>query len=313
MVPPLAKKHPERAAIAFLGLCLLWSYWPTLRELGERWADDPQYSHGYLVPAFALYLLWRQRARLAGGASRPSWWGVGLILAGLALRLVGSYFFFPWLDGFSLLPVLAGVVVLLGGWAALRAAWPAVAFLGFMLPLPHSLQNALAQPLQRVATAASAYLLEALGFPAVTKGNVILLRETRVGVVEACNGLSMLMTFLALSAGVALLRRDWAGRAVVLLSAVPIALAANVLRVTVTAALQETSGVETAGFVHDAAGWLMMPLGLALLGLELLILRGLVVEDGAAERGGAWAFGPGLPRPGPRRPTGPPHEVPVTG
>lgn len=285
MLSPGTKRRDGLLTL-LLGVCVLWSYWPTLHELVERWTYDAQYSHGYLVPAFSLYLLWRQRRRLAAIPFQPHWSGAGLVLAGLTLRLVGSYFFYPWLDAFSLLPVLAGVAVLLGGWPALRLTWPAVAFLGFMLPLPHSLQNALAHPLQRVATATSAYLLETLGLPAVTKGNIILLRETKVGVVEACNGLSMLVTFLALSTAVALVRRGLVDRAVLLLSAVPIALAANVLRITGTAVLQEkVGGVAAQTFFHDVAGWLMMPLGLALLGLELVILKNLIVEERQAPRG----------------------------
>jgi exosortase len=150
-----------------------------------------------------------------------------------------------------------------------------------MLPLPHRLQTAMSMPLRKVATVSSVYLLETLGLPAVARGNVILLNDTRIGVVEACNGLSMLITFFALSTAVALLSRGGAvERVVILLSAVPIALAANILRVTMTAVLYQTAGAETAGvFFHDMAGWLMMPVGLALLGLELLVLRMVLVED----------------------------------
>jgi exosortase len=284
----VAEKPERRApylAITFVGVCLLWAYWPTLVALGERWTYDPQYSHGYFVPLFALYLLWRRKDKLPATVFHPSWWGAALILVGLALRLLGSYFFFPWLDALSLLPVLLGVAVLVGGRAAFLWSWPAIAFLGFMLPLPHTLQNALAQPLQRVATLSSAYLLETLGFPAVTRGNVIFLREIRVGVVEACNGLSMLVTFFALSAAVVLLRRSWIDRGVVLLCAVPIALGANILRITTTAILQVSVGSEAAdALFHDLAGWLMMPLGLALLGLTLFVVKHILVFEHADDR-----------------------------
>ncbi len=277
MPTPPVNRRSRPIALALLGLCLAWSYWPTLGDLADRWAHDPQYSHGYFVPLFSAFLVWRQRDRLAALPGRSSPWGVALVVLGVAVRLAGAYVFLPWLDAASLLPTLAGLCLLWGGWPAFRICWMALAFLGFMLPLPHRLQTALAQPLQSLATVASVYLLETLGLPAVSRGNIILINDTRIGVVEACNGLSMLVTFFALSAGVALLiRRGVLDRVVVLVSAVPIALVANVLRITITAVLTESAGRAAAGvFFHDLAGWLMMPLGLGLMGLELFILRRL--------------------------------------
>ena len=102
---------------------LLWSYWPLLVELVERWWHDPQYNHGFLVPLFAGFLLWlRWGPGGAAGNWRPSWWGVLIVTAGAGLRLAGGYFFFHWLEFLSLLPVIAGLVVLFGGWPALRWA-----------------------------------------------------------------------------------------------------------------------------------------------------------------------------------------------
>ncbi len=267
--------------LAVLGLGLAWSYWPTLMEMGERWAHDPQYSHGYFVPPFSAYLLWRKRSQLAELSFASSWWGVVLLVGSVACRLAGSYFFIPWLDPLSLLPALAGLVVLAGGTRALRLTWVPLAFLIFVLPLPYSVQTALAQPLQRMATVATTYLLETMGYPAVARGNVILLNDMKVGVVEACNGLSMLITFVALATAVAILsQRGWVERTAVLLSAIPIALIANVMRITVTTVLQERVGGEAARvFFHDFAGWLMMPIGLALLGLLLWTLRRLVETE----------------------------------
>src|SRR5206468_3303453 len=102
----------------------------------------------------------------------------------------GTYLFFDWLAAMALLPCVAGLVLLAAGWRALRWAWPAILFLGFMVPLPHRVEVALAHPLQRVATAASTYALQTLGFVAFSEGNVIRLGQVRIGVVEACSGLS---------------------------------------------------------------------------------------------------------------------------
>jgi exosortase len=281
--------RPGLAAAVAAGAGLLWVFWPTLAEMTERWRHDPQYSHGYFVPLFALFLLWRRRAQLAPALSRPSWWGGPLLAAGLTLRLAGTYLYLPWFDAVALLPCVAGLFVLSGGRHALRWSWPAVAFLVFMLPLPYALEGSLARPLRGVATTASNYALQTLGFAAFAEGNVIRMGQVRIGVSEACSGLGMLVIFFALSTAAALLsRRPWVDRVVLFLSAVPIALVANVVRITVTGVLYKTSGSAVADLVfHDLAGWLMMPLAVALLGAELKLL--------------AWILPPPAPEAAPAR------------
>ncbi len=268
---------------AALGVVLLWAFWPTLAELAHRWSHDSQYSHGYLVPLFAAVLLWMRREMCPTFEPRFSWWGVGLLALGVALRFAGNYIFLDWLDAIALLPCLAGLAVLLGGRAALRWSWPTIAFLAFMVPLPYRLEIALAHPLQRVATQASSYCLQTLGLPAVDEGNVIYLNESRIGVVEACSGLSMLVIFFALSTALTfLVDRPWWQKVLLVVSAVPIALIANITRITVTGIMHETVGHELANLVfHDLAGWLMMPFALVMLWIELQILARLFVEVGA--------------------------------
>jgi exosortase len=261
---------------------VVWSYWTTLAEVATRWATDPQYSHGFLVPLFSVYLLWVRRAHLAEADLRARWWGVGLVAVGVAMRLAGHFFFQSVLDTGSLLVCLLGIAAAAGGWRALKWAGPSILFLAFMLPLPHRVQLMLGGTLQRVATVASTFALQTLGVPAVSEGNVILLTDVRLGVVEACNGLSMLMTFFALATAVAILApRGWLEKAVIVASALPIAVLANVVRITVTGVLFEASQGEWARMVfHDLAGWLMMPLALGMLLLELFILgRALVPAE----------------------------------
>jgi exosortase len=269
--------------LAALGGVLLWTYWTTLLELARRWASDPEYSHGYLVPAFLPALLWLRRGSLPRNAwrlNRLNLLGVPLLAAGLGLRLVGTYIYFDWLDAVSLLPCLAGLVLLACGGTVLRWALPAIAFLFFMVPLPFRAEVALAGPLQRFATQASTYALQTLGIPALSEGNVIVLNEIEMGIVDACSGLRMLMVFFALSTGVFLLvDRPLGQRIALLLSAVPIALIANVVRITATGVLHETAGSEIANAVfHDLAGWLMMPFALGLLWAELWLMSRLLLD-----------------------------------
>jgi exosortase len=155
-------RYPLRfLAGAVVGGALLWVYWPTLRGLLDTWSSDAKYSHGYLVPVFAVALLWLRREQAVGAVRFcPSGWGVLVLLAGLAVRAVGTYLYLPWFSSVSIVPCVAGICVLFGGWPALRWAWPAVAFLVFMLPLPYRVEVAVAHPLQRVATLASTYTLQ---------------------------------------------------------------------------------------------------------------------------------------------------------
>jgi exosortase len=282
MPSPLRRLEPYLWTGILVGL--VWAFWPTLVDMTNRWWVDPKYSHGYFVPLFSLWLLWRGCRRAGKSveqyAQAATWWGLPLIAAGLALYLSGVFFYLDWLSELALLPTLAGLCVCLGGWSLLGAAGWAVAFLVFMLPLPYQVEVLLANPLQRVATEASTFLLQMLGVTASSEGNQIVLNSRRLNVEEACNGLGMLVTFFALSAGVALvIKRPWLDKLVVLASAIPVALVANILRITITGVLSETVGGQTAMvFYHDLAGYFMMTLALVMIWLELKIWSRLVVE-----------------------------------
>lgn len=258
---------------------IVWAYWPTLCEIARKWTHDPQYSHGYFVPLFTVYLLW-QRRQFAAANFLPSWWGAALLLTAVLLRGAGGLFYNDWLDALSLLPLIAGAVLLLGGWPMLRWSGQAIGFLFFMIPLPYRLETGLAHPLQRLATLTATYTLQTLGFPALSEGNLIHVNQARIGVVEACSGLGMLLLFFAMATGVAILaRRPLLDKLLIVASAAPIAVLANVIRITVTAFLHVTVGSRWADLVfHDLAGLLMMPLALGMLGVELWLLRRLLVD-----------------------------------
>jgi exosortase len=274
----LTRSATQVASLSVLGLCFIWSYWTTLATMAERWSNDPQYSHGFLVPVFAAVILWHRRERIPTKLA-SNWWGLAVLLVAMGLRLTGAYLYFEPLDAFSVVPATAGLCLLLGGWSALAWMWPAIAFLSFMLPLPFQIEMALAQPLRRLATLASTYALQTMGYPALAEGNIINIDEVRLGVVEACSGLGMLMTFFALSTAVAIIiQRRWLDKVLIVVSAVPIAVIANVIRITATGVVHSSYGPQAGQFLHDWAGWVMMPLALGLLWLELQFLNRLLLE-----------------------------------
>jgi exosortase len=268
------------ASALLCGLCL-WSYWPNLALMSQRWSAEPAYSHGYLVPLFSVFLLWARRERLNGASPQFTWWGLGLIGVGCLIRLSTALVFFDWLDSASLVVCLAGVVALVGGRQAFMWAWPPIAFLLFMIPLPYRLETALAQPLQTAATLCSTYVIQTLGLPATHEGNIICLPGGKLGVAQACSGLSMLMNFFALAtAFVMIIRRPLVDKLIILASAAPIAVVSNVARITVTGLAQEAFGQDIAHKIfHDWAGYLMMPFAGALLWSEMKLLSFVLVEE----------------------------------
>ena len=228
--------------MAFLLLSggLLWSLWPALASMADRWSTDPRYAHGYLVPIFSLALLRMRRARLDGVTPTGSTWGLAFIGIGAAVQLAGGYYCHGTLDGLALLPYLGGIALLLGGRRVMDWAWPSIGFLAFMIPLPWRVENALGPPLQFIATSVSTYLLQILGFMAFAEGYVIHLNDAQIGVVEACSGLSMLMTFAALSTAAALVvKRPLLDRIVLVASSIPVALLANISRIILTGVLYD--------------------------------------------------------------------------
>lgn len=245
-----------------------------------------------LVAAFQFFAVLRP---LATAEFRGTPLGLPVLLGGIALRWAGGHYFLEWFDFLSIIPCLFGIALLVGGWQMIRWAGPSIAFLFFMIPLPHSLESALREPLRQAGTIASTYLMQTIGLPAFSEGNVIIVNEVKIGVVEACSGLRMMMIFFALATAVALLieRKLWE-RIVVLLSAVPIALITNIVRITATGMLHAIGWSELADDVfHDFAGYLMPPFALMLLWFELWVLsRMFIVEEDRPMAVGLQSGGP---------------------
>ncbi len=204
------------------------------------------------------------------------------------IRWTGVYFNYNWLEYFSIVPCLAAITLFIGGWRIFLWAWPALVFLFFIVPLPGLLSDFLSDPLQRIGTHVSVFVIQTLGIPAQASGNQIILRDTApLGVEEACSGIKMLMLFFTLCVGAAFIMRKpvWE-RVLVVISAPPIAILSNVFRITLTAILFEMAhqwpsvmSKEIAEKVfHDFAGLLMMPLALLILWGEMVLISKLMIQ-----------------------------------
>lgn len=252
----------------------------------NSWMTSPDNSHGLLVPAFSAWLLWHRKDQLISSPATGSWSsiavGIVLIVAGVAFRCFGIFTRHMTPEAGSLVPCLAGIVIICGGWNGIRWAWPSVLFLVFMIPLPPILGGMLSRGLQSVATLCSTYFLQTIGIPAISEGNVILLSDHSLGVAQACSGIRMLTSFFALAVGLSLvLNRPLWERLAIIASAPVIAIASNILRISATAIAYQYGNEKMAELIfHDLAGWLMMPIGLLLLWAELFVLSRVIEEEG---------------------------------
>jgi len=267
-------------ALALIAAALGWSYAPNFLYLVGQWEHDPNYSYGYFVVPIALVIFYARRQMLDGARIAPPWWGLLPLVALVAAR----HPLFQWNELFletATLPlVVAALVLAVGGWDLLRAAWPSVLFLFFMLPLPPSYNQMLAGPLQQVATMGSLGLLQIIGLPVMADGNIILVGSEPLEVARACNGLSMMLSFVTLVTAVVILVKlpAWE-RMLLLISAIPIALVSNIIRITLTALVYHYIGHDWGEkLAHDLAGWMMMPIALVLVWLELKVWSWLFIE-----------------------------------
>lgn len=274
---------PPLLAAGLVIAALAASYAPNFYSLGEQWFNEPNYTHGFLVIPIALVILWQRKDELEFAKLRPMLLG-WVVVAGV---LGARYWFFErnesWAENATVLPLLGGLALAFGGWPLLRWALPALGFLIFMLPLPPSINIYLAGPLQTLATLGSTTLLQAFGLPVLAEGNIIFIGASKLEVAQACNGLSMLVSFVTLvTATTLIMARDrpiWE-RVVLLLSTVPIALISNIIRIAATAWAYQLLGEQRGQkLAHDISGWAMMPIALVLIWIELKLMSWLIVEE----------------------------------
>jgi exosortase len=272
--PALNRESWWQAAIVFS--LIGWLYSSILFHLAKQWSNDPNFSHGFFVPAFSLFVLWQDRDRLAREPRDPSSWGLLIVVFALVVLVAGVLGAELFLSRVSLLLLIAGLVIFLRGWHWFRAVLFPWAFLFLMIPIPEIVFSQITFPLQILASKVAALLLPLLGVPVLREGNVINLPAMPLEVVEACSGIRSLLSLvtLAIIYGYLVETRTWV-RVVLALAAIPIAVAANSLRIVGTGLLVQYWDPDKAeGFFHTFSGWLIFVVALAMLFLfhRLLVI-----------------------------------------
>jgi exosortase len=261
---------------AALLLLTAWLYRSILARLFAQWMNDPNFSHGIFVPLFALFVLWQNRSMRERIEPAPSWAGVPVLVCALimlTLGVLGAELFFSRV---SLLLLLAGLIILFGGWQIFRAVLFPWAVLILMIPIPAIVFQQVTFPLQMLASKVAGGVLPLLGVPVLREGNLIVLPAMPLEVAEACSGIRSLLSLvtLAIIYGYLMDSRKWV-RILLTLSAVPIAVAANSLRIVGTGLLVQYWDPEKAqGFFHTFSGWLIFVVSLVMLfGFHQIIVR----------------------------------------
>jgi len=258
--------------LAVLAALSLWLYSSTLAHLVGQWYHDPDFSHGFIVPMFSAYVIWLNRHRLARIPVQPSWSGLGLLVLGLGVFALGQLGAELFLARSSLLLVLAGLIVLFLGWTYFRALLFPLAFLILMVPIPAIIFNQITFPLQLLDSHLAATVLPWFGVPTFREGNIIDIPHMQLNVAEACSGIRSLLSLTTMS----IVYGYWVDnrtsvRILLFVASVPIAVAANSLRIIGTGLLVEYWSPKAAeGYFH--AWWGMLIFVIALIMLYLLHL-----------------------------------------
>ena len=242
-------------------------FYPAIAHLAKDWVNNDNYSHGFLVPPIAIFMIWHKRKTLTDLETKPTFWGLVILTAGLSLFLAGNIGAELFTMRLSIVVTIFGLTVFLFGVSIGREAAIPIFYLIFMIPLPIIVWNQIAFPLQLFSARISAEVISAIGIPVLRNGNILELYNTTLEVVDACSGLRSLASLLALAAAfayIASLRKP--NKWILFLSAVPIAISVNILRLTVTAILAQNIGPEASnGFLHEFSGLLIFGVAIMLL------------------------------------------------
>lgn len=271
-VPVVRPPDPMPRAALWRGLaiafCVLLAYAPVLVLLARQWWDEPDYSHGFLVPLFSAYVLWERRDKIRRVVSRPSWTGMLVLCLSLGVLVLGTLAAELFLQRISLLGVLAGLVVWFWGRPMLRVVGFPLLVLLLMIPFPGVIYYQIVFPLQILASRlATGFLNQVNLFPVMREGNVIVLSSTRLEVAEACSGVRSLLSLLSIAVMYSYLaEKNNYIRWILCLLVLPIAVAGNAARVVFAAISAELGGASA------AEGWSHLLSGLFLFFISTLLL-----------------------------------------
>ena len=274
--------EPDRRSVIY-GTCgfiivTFGVYFPILRNMVNHWSIEEDYQHGFIVVPLALFFAYERRWDLEDAPIKGSWLGLIPMLIGLTSLAIGRLGteLMTMRSGFVF--TIIGLVLLLSGREIFKILAFPLFFLFLMVPLPESLLNTIAFPLQLIAAKFAVWSLQELGIPALVEGNIIHLAHTQLFVAEACSGLRSLMALITLGVVFAHFFKRGAiwSKLLLVASTIPIAIFVNAFRVALTGYLTHHFGQEVAGgAIHDFQG--IFTFGLAFF---ILLGEGRLIDLG---------------------------------
>lgn len=269
--------------VVLLAALLVALYHGIAVKLVTDWHELPDFSHGFLIPFFAVFLLWDDREQFRSTRIAPSWAGIVLVSIALFMLLLGRLGADLFFQRTSFIFLLAGVVWTLMGKPMLRRSVFVLFVLLLAIPLPTIVMNQITFPLQLLASRFASDLLTLAQVPVLRDGNIIQLPAMPLEVAEACSGIRSLMSLFTVAViyGYFLEKATWR-RVVLALSALPIAVTANVARIFGTGlCVQYWDPVKAMGFFHEFSGWLIFLVSLSCLYLVHVVMRVAAGKEGS--------------------------------
>ncbi len=269
------------AELLLIAAGVLFLYYPLAGYLVEKWERLPEFSHGYMIPAISIYLVWRRKDSIAAAPRKPSAAGIWLAGVSLLLLLLANLGAVKTVACYSLITLIAGIVLALYGGQVLRLVLFPIAFLLFMIPVFTFIMTPVTFAMRVVAARMATSTIAAMGVSIYRDGALIYLPNGVIEVADACSGIRSLFALLALGAVYAYLYqgKTWE-RISLFLAGIPIAVAANYVRVTfltlmsyrfgVDATLPSDSWLENGGpdwsaIIHDMSGFSVFVVAFMLL------------------------------------------------
>ena len=265
----------EKIALLIASVTVIVLSWSNILKLVDDWNSLPSYSHGFLVPFVALLLVYLDKKQLARIQDQPSLWGVVFISAGVLCLLIGTWSGLDFIRQISILFLISGIIAGYWGLRTLNALRFPVLYLLFMIPLPFIVFNSIAFPLQILAAEGASNILNGIQIPVFREGTIIHLPHISLGVEEACSGIQSLVSLLAISVLMKKLGHlEGVTGVLFALSAIPIAILANMMRIAGTGILGSFVNPHLAeGFFHLFSGWVVFLFAFLTLFLEIKAIQ----------------------------------------
>jgi len=258
---------------------ILWVavFYPLYPELVASWLEGSNNSHGLMVPFISSFFVWQKRRELSRIIPEPDIRGAIILYASLIIYLL-TYAGGVAVFARSMIVVsIIGLVLYNFGLKALKKILFPLLFLFFMIPIPISIISLISLPLRRMATDISAFLIRLTSIPTYQEGNMLYFAETQLEVAEACSGINSITAMLMLGTVLVYIKpMTRMGQIVLLGSTIPIAMLANIVRVTGTGILAHFFGKTVArGFLHEFSGMAVFAFGLVMLLITYKLIESL--------------------------------------